>query len=168
LASCSLSPTLIYLGRACSRVPSKPTDYLVLFSKVIIWTLAILLCFLAILTILGIFSDLWGAVRDFKQIEDIRASILDFIGEILLVVIILELVDTILVYTKEHIIRVGSVILVAITAVSRELIIFDYHSGNYLMLFGISAGIIALAVVFWVVSHMYKDAKDRGERQDGV
>jgi len=78
--------------------------------------------------------------KDFSQIVDIRASILNFIGEILLVVIILELVDTIMVYTKEHIIRVGSVILVAITAVSRELIIFDYHNGDYLMLFGISAG----------------------------
>ena len=73
-----------------------------------------------------------------------------------------------MVYTKEHIIRVGSVILVAITAVSRELIIFDYHNGDYLMLFGISAGIVSLAVVFWVVSHLYTDAKNKRDIQDGV
>jgi uncharacterized membrane protein (DUF373 family) len=149
-------------------VLSKSNVYLGLFSKVIIWILVILLCLLALFTVFGLFYDLWNSLKDFSQIDDIRVSILNFIGEILLVVIILELIDTIMVYTKEHIIRVGSVILVAITAVSRELIIFDYHGGNYLMLFGISAGIIALGVVFWVVSHLYQDAKDKGERQDAV
>jgi uncharacterized membrane protein (DUF373 family) len=144
------------------------SDYLNLFSKVIIWILVILLCILAILTIIGLITDLWNAFGNFQAVEDIRASILGYIGEILLVVIILELVDTILVYTKEHIIRVGSVILVAITAVSRELIIFDYHGGNYLMLFGISAGIISLGIVFWVVGHLYQDAKEKGEAKDAV
>jgi uncharacterized membrane protein (DUF373 family) len=148
-------------------VPSRSGDSLNLFSKVVIWILVILLCLLAVLTIIGIFVDLWEGLQDIGQIEDVRASILNFIGEILLVVIILELVDTIMVYTKEHIIRVGSVILVAITAVSRELIIFDYHNGEYLMLFGISAGIVSLAAVFWVVSHLYSDAK-KGEIKDGV
>ena len=149
-------------------MPSRSGDFLNLFTKVVIWILVLLLCLLAILTIIGIFSDLWEVFKDFSQIVDIRASILNFIGEILLVVIILELVDTIMVYTKEHIIRVGSVILVAITAVSRELIIFDYHNGDYLMLFGISAGIVSLAVVFWVVSHLYTDAKNKGDIKDGV
>jgi len=149
-------------------VLSRSNAYLSLFSKVIIWILVALLCLLAVFTVFGLFYDLWSSLKDFGQIDDIRASILNFIGEILLVVIILELIDTIMVYTKEHIIRVGSVILVAITAVSRELIIFDYHGGNYLMLFGISAGIIALGVVFWVVSHLYQDAKDKRERQDAV
>jgi uncharacterized membrane protein (DUF373 family) len=149
-------------------VPSRSIDSLNIFSKVIIWILVILLCFLAVLTIIGLLYEIWNSLDNLNDIVDIRVEILTFIGEILLVVIILELVDTILVYTKEHIIRVGSVILVAITAVSRELIIFDYHGGNYLMLFGISAGIISLAVVFWVVRHLYKDAKDRGEGQDGV
>ena len=149
-------------------MPSRSTDSLNMFSKVIIWILVILLCLLAVLTIIGLLYELWNSFDNVADVIDIRVEILTFIGEILLVVIILELVDTILVYTKEHIIRVGSVILVAITAVSRELIIFDYHGGNYLMLFGISAGIISLAVVFWVVRHLYKDAKDRGEGQDGV
>lgn len=149
-------------------MPSRSTDYLNMFSKAVIWILVILLCFLAVLTIIGLLYEIWNSLDNLSAVVDIRVEILTFIGEILLVVIILELVDTILVYTKEHIIRVGSVILVAITAVSRELIIFDYHGGNYLMLFGISAGIISLAVVFWVVRHLYKDAKDRGEGQDGV
>lgn len=143
-------------------MPSRSTDYLNMFSKAIIWILVILLCFLAVLTIIGLLYEIWSSLDNLSAVVDIRVEILTFIGEILLVVIILELVDTILVYTKEHIIRVGSVILVAITAVSRELIIFDYHGGNYLMLFGISAGIISLAVVFWVVRHLYKDAKDKG------
>jgi uncharacterized membrane protein (DUF373 family) len=149
-------------------VAHNSSNYLDLFSKVIIWILVILLCLLAVLTIIGLLHELWNSFDSVGDIVDIRVEILTFIGEILLVVIILELVDTIVVYTKEHIIRVGSVILVAITAVSRELIIFDYHGGDYLMLFGISAGIVSLAVVFWVVRHLYKDAKERGEAQDGV
>ncbi len=149
-------------------MPSISKDYMFLFTKAIIWFLVALLCVLAIFAIIGILGDLWTSLEDLDSIVDVRASILSFIGEILLVVIILELIDTILVYTKEHIIRVGSVILVAITAVSRELIIFDYHSGDYMMLFGIAAGIISLAIVFWVVSHLYKEAKERGEALDKV
>jgi uncharacterized membrane protein (DUF373 family) len=149
-------------------VASKSYDYLGMFSKAVIWILVILLCLLAVFTILALLVDLYKALMDVSQVVDMRLSVLNFIGEILLVVIILELVDTIMVYTKEHIIRVGSVILVAITAVSRELIIFDYHAGDYLMLFGISAAIIALGVVFWVVSHLYREAKDKGEREDAV
>ncbi len=136
-----------------------------LFTKVVIWVLVILLCLLAVLTIIQTVVDLADALANLKEIEDIRVSVLEFIGEILLVVIIIELVDTIVVYTKEHIFRVGSVILVAITAVSRELIIFDYVNGNYLMLFGIAVAIISLAAVFWVVSHLYKEAWMRESAQ---
>ncbi|HUL39780.1 MAG TPA: phosphate-starvation-inducible PsiE family protein [Methanomassiliicoccales archaeon] len=149
-------------------MPPRSNDYLNSFTKVIIWILVVLLCLLALLAIIGTIGDLWDALKDPSQIRDIRESVLDFIGQILLVVVILELVDTIMVYAKEHIIRVGSVILVAITAVSRELIIFDYHNGSYLMLFGISAAIISLAAIFWVVSHLYSDAKNRSEAKDGV
>ena len=70
-------------------MPSRSGDILNLFTKVVIWILVILLCLLAVLTIFGIFTDLFEALKDFSQIDDIRASILDFIGEILLVVIIL-------------------------------------------------------------------------------
>jgi uncharacterized membrane protein (DUF373 family) len=123
-----------------------------LFKQVIIYVLVVLLCILAVFLIAGLFYALIQSIYDPGTMVDIREATLTYVGEILLVVIIIELIDTIMVYWKEHTVKVGSVLLVALTAVSRELIIFDYHEGEVEILIGTSLGIFALAFAIYVMS----------------
>jgi uncharacterized membrane protein (DUF373 family) len=78
-------------------------------------------------------------------------EILDIFGMFMLVLIGLELFETIQVYQEERIIRVEVVILVAILAVARKVIILDYKSLSSLTLLEMGAAILGLSVAYLVL-----------------
>jgi uncharacterized membrane protein (DUF373 family) len=133
-----------------------------IYKQALIYILIFLLCVLAAFLIVGLVFEMAQSISNPEDIVDIRVSVLEYVGEILLVVIIIELIDTILVYWKEHVVRVGAVLLVALTAVARELIVFDYHDGNVQMLMATAVAVIALAASFFLVAKSPKGMDPRG------
>ncbi|MEM0449312.1 MAG: phosphate-starvation-inducible PsiE family protein [Methanomassiliicoccales archaeon] len=123
-----------------------------IFKVVIIYVLVFLLCILAVFLIVGLAQDIMQSLSNPGLLEDIRQATLKYVGEILLVVIIIELIDTIMVYWKEHAVKVGSVLLVALTAVARELIVFDYYYGKVEILAGTSLAVLTLALAIYLMS----------------
>ena len=69
----------------------------------------------------------------------------------LMVLIGLELVETIKMYLDENVFHVEVVILVAIIAVARKIIIIDYGSVSYEILLSIAALMIALCAGYFLV-----------------
>lgn len=133
-----------------------------IYKQALIYILIFLLCVLAAFLVIGLVYEMGQSFTNPQDIVDIRVSVLDYVGEILLVVIIIELIDTILVYWKEHVVRVGAVLLVALTAVARELIVFDYHDGKVELLMGTAVAVIALAASLFLVARSVKDMDLRG------
>jgi len=133
-----------------------------IYKQALIYILIFLLCVLAAFLVIGLVYEMGQSLTNPQDIVDIRVSVLDYVGEILLVVIIIELIDTMLVYWKEHVVRVGAVLLVALTAVARELIVFDYHDGKVEMLIGTTVAVIALAASLFLVARSVKDMDLRG------
>ncbi len=78
-------------------------------------------------------------------------ELLGLFGFFLLVLIGIELVETIKAYFIEHVIHAEVVIEVAIIAIARKVIILDVKDYSSLTLIGIAAIIIALAVAYWLV-----------------
>lgn len=72
-------------------------------------------------------------------------------GFFLMVLIGLELLETIKAYLKEDRVHAEVVFLVAIVAVSRKVIIIDYKNTPIELLFGMSSLIIALGVGYFLV-----------------
>jgi len=72
-------------------------------------------------------------------------------GFFLMVLIGLELLETIRAYLEENRVHAEVVFLVAIVAVSRKVIILDYKQVTTELLFGMSALIIALGVGYFLV-----------------
>ncbi len=73
-------------------------------------------------------------------------------GFLLMVLIGLELVETIkIIYFEQDIFRVEVVVLVAIIAVTRKIIIIDYNSISYEMLLSIAVLMIALSAGYFLV-----------------
>ena len=62
---------------------------------------------------------------DFNELD--KGVVLEFIGAILLIIICLELVETVFSYSIDHKIRVEVVLLVGITAIVREIIVLDVN-----------------------------------------
>ncbi len=76
---------------------------------------------------------------------------MEVFGFILMVIIGLELLETIKAYLDKRVIHVEIVLLVALVAVARKIIILDYKETTPEMLFSISALVIALSGGFFMV-----------------
>lgn len=79
-------------------------------------------------------------------------ELLDIFGLFLLVLIGLELLDTIKTYMLEHIMRVRVVFTVALIALARKIIILDVKETSSLTLLGIAATVLALSVGYFFVT----------------
>jgi len=78
-------------------------------------------------------------------------EMLEVFGFFLMVLIGLELLESIKTYLEENRVHAEIVFLVAIVAVSRKVIILDYKEITWEMLFGMSAIIIALGIGYFLV-----------------
>lgn len=79
------------------------------------------------------------------------AKLMNVFGVFLLVVIGIELLDTIKVYLRRHVIHVEVVMLVAIIALSRKIIVMDYVEYSGFELLGTASIIIALAGGYFLI-----------------
>ncbi|QSZ66490.1 hypothetical protein RJ40_02735 [Methanofollis aquaemaris] len=114
---------------------------------ILIGLLAIIIGFsvieLAILTIQGLFYQ--SALR----LEN--HEIIGVFGLFLLVLIGLELMETIRAYVEDHRVHVEVIMLVAIIAVARKIIILESEEANEFSLIGIGFVIIALACGYYLI-----------------
>ena len=79
------------------------------------------------------------------------AELLDVFGLFLMVLIGLELMTSIRMYLDDHKIHAEMMLLVAITAVTRKIVIMESSSKEPLLLFGIGFLIIALALGYYPI-----------------
>ena len=84
-------------------------------------------------------------------------------GMIFTVIIALEFKRSLLIIAerKHHIVQVRTVILIALLATVRKLMILDMTSTSAMQLFGLAAMILALGGVYWLVRD--QDRQDRRE-----
>lgn len=80
-------------------------------------------------------------------------EMLEVFGFFLMVLIGLELLETIKAYLEEDRVHAEVVFLVALVAVSRKVIILDYKEIFPGLLYGMSALIVALGVGYFLVRH---------------
>jgi uncharacterized membrane protein (DUF373 family) len=80
-------------------------------------------------------------------------ELLELIGYFLLVLIAVEILATISVYIKENVIHVETVMIVAIIAVARSVILFEPSAGgmNAINMLGIAAIILALCAGYYLL-----------------
>ena len=91
-------------------------------------------------------------------------NMLEIFGFFLMVVIGLELFETIRVYVEESMIHVEVVLLVAIVAVARKVIIIDYKEIEPQMNFSIAALIVALSAGYFLIKRLMLESR-AAERQ---
>ena len=136
------------------------------FKKIIIYTLMAALCVtIGALTI----SLLWLMGEFLVDVDFIiidKTDILGFLGFFLLIVICIELLDTLIVYTKKHVVKVEIVILVAITAAARELIVQNYETVQPALLVAIGSILIAAALSYFMVRKVRIDSFKAGIRDE--
>ena len=88
-------------------------------------------------------------------------------GYFFMVLIGLELIETIKTYLEDNRIHVEVVFLVAMIAIARKVIILDYDKTEPIMLFGIAAIIIALTVGYYFVKKALLIKRCKSDSDDG-
>lgn len=78
-------------------------------------------------------------------------NLMNAFGVFMLVLIGIELLDTIKVYFKEHVIHVEVVMLVALIAVARKVIVMDLGELSGMEVLGIASIIIALSAGYYLI-----------------
>ncbi|MBM3129204.1 MAG: phosphate-starvation-inducible E-like protein [Chloroflexi bacterium] len=125
------------------------------FERVITMTLVTLMMIVVTLAtldlILGIYQEVIKPPHIFIPVE----KLLDIFGLFLLVLIGIELLDTIRAYLTEHIIHEEVILVAALLAVARKVIVLDVKETDPVMVFGIAAIIPAVVIAYWIVERMH-------------
>jgi len=138
-------------------------DLLKKFEKAITVTLVVMM---AIVVLLATIELGWIIVKDIitppvflLEIEEL----LDIFGLFLLVLIGVELLETIKAYVKDNVLHFEIVLTVAMIAIARKVIILNEKEQSELALLGIGAIIVALGIGYYLLklSHKKPDEADK-------
>jgi uncharacterized membrane protein (DUF373 family) len=91
------------------------------------------------------------------QLTDLE--LFEIFGLFFMVLLGLELLETIKTYLDDEILRVEVVFLVALVAIARKIVILDYATITPEMLFGIAALIIALSAGYYLVKRAFSNKR---------
>ncbi|VGO21339.1 phosphate-starvation-inducible PsiE family protein [Pontiella sulfatireligans] len=121
------------------------------FERIIVLTLMGFMMLVILLATVEVGVILWKElVKPPCMLLNVK-EMMEVFGFILMVVIGLELLESIRGYLTEHVVHVEVVLLVAIVAVARKVIILDYKEVTPHLLLAIAALIIALSAGFFII-----------------
>ena len=151
------------INAAGSEFPAQPLkgsqmmmDVLKKFERVIVLVLIVMMMLVVLLATVELG---WIIVKDIVTppmfLLEI-AELLEIFGFFLLVLIGVELLETLKAYLKENVVHVEIVLEVALIAIARKVIILDLEKYGSLTLMGIAALIVAVAVAFYAVKKQLK------------
>ena len=123
-----------------------------------------LITMMVIVVVLATIELGWLIIRDIITPPIILLEIdelLEIFGFFLLVLIGIELLETIKAYLMTHVVHVEIVLEVALIAIARKVIILDIKKYESLTLVGIAALISAVALAFFVIKRHAKQMEKR-------
>lgn len=125
------------------------------FEEIIVAALAFLLVLIVIIILLVAFyifaTNAWSVVTNVDGIADLQQAALRAFSGVLLVLLGLELLDTVKTYFLQRSVRVEVILLVGLIAMGRHVLEIDLHHIEPLILFGFSSLILGLAASYFLV-----------------
>ena len=89
-----------------------------------------------------------------------KTKLIELFGLFLNILIALELLENITVYLKKHVFQVELVVVTALIAVARKIIIFDLSKYSSNEIIGLGVAIIALSTSYWLIKNINRNEID--------
>ena len=86
----------------------------------------------------------------FNQVN-FQTTVIDLFGLFFLVLVGIELLETLQLYTKERVVHVEVVLLVALIVAARKIILIDYATTSTDVFFGIAAVVVSIGVTYFLL-----------------
>lgn len=133
------------------------------FEKIIIIALLIMMGGIIIITtyelIVTLIKDLFLSSDKYLFLN--VSELLQLFSFFLLVLIGLELFESIKIYLKENVLHVEVILVVAITAVARKVIVLDYNRYDAVTIFGIAALVLSLSLGYYLIKRSNRDQENK-------
>jgi uncharacterized membrane protein (DUF373 family) len=126
-------------------------DYIRKFEKIMYITLIILLGGVVVFSIAELVWLLYEVLFKTTIYRLDHYELLNIFGFFLLVVIGIELLDTLKAYLRENVIHVEIVILVAVIAIARKVIILDPEFSDGVYMAGMGVIIVSLGIAYYLI-----------------
>jgi len=131
--------------------PRQPVDYVKSFEHVVTRMLIVMMGFVIVLAVVDL---AWILIEDllsppFALLE--IGELLDIFGLFLLVLIGIELLETLKAYVRARVIRAEVVILVGMIALARKIVTLDLKDVASASLIGIAAIVVALGITYYLI-----------------
>jgi len=131
------------------------------FVRIVVY---VLLAMMAIVVLLSVVDLAWLLVRDLRVGPIAMPAVpqlFEIFGLFLMVLIGLELLESMKVYVTEHVIRVEILLLAALMAVARKIIVLDINQTTPLAIFGLATLVVALSGGYYLIRRERKANGDR-------
>ena len=132
-----------------------------IFEMVIVRAIQILLMLITALATVLLYSLLWqslqGTVAHVGSVPELHHLLQRGFGGVLLVLLGLELLDTLKTYFTEHRVRAETILIVALIAVGRHIIQLNFDETQGFLLLGLSALMLALASGLFLVKRVGRE-----------
>jgi uncharacterized membrane protein (DUF373 family) len=138
------------------------------FERLIVLTLMVFMMIAVLLATIEVGVILWQQMLEPPLMLLNVKEMMKVFGFILMVIIGLELLETIKAYLNDHEVHVEVVLLVALVAVARKVIILDYTEVEPEMMLAVAALVISMSVGFYVVRRALNDNGRRSNDERGV
>jgi uncharacterized membrane protein (DUF373 family) len=112
--------------------------------------MGIVLLFSSLELIVAIFKEIYLSLSSATLLLD-KKELVKIFGYFFNVLIGLELFETVKLYLKENIFHAEYVLLVALIAITRKVIILEYDKVDNIMLFAIAAIILVLTIGYYLL-----------------
>ncbi len=117
----------------------------------LVWGIIIVISLVLVLSFIDVLYEIKESVSQ-KPFFVVNANqLMELFSMLLIILIGLELIETIKTYLKDYCVHVEHVVLVAIIAIARKVIVWDFEKYTHNDLFGISAITIALGITYFLV-----------------
>jgi len=128
--------------------------------KLIIFLLMGMLLLIVFVSIAFLAWNLIDTIFLHFSMTNFQNAVINLFGLFFLVLVGIELLETLQMYTKERVVHVEVVLLVALIVAARKIILVDYTTTSTDVFFGIAAVMIAIGMTYFLLKKASKIPRD--------
>jgi len=119
--------------------------------RYLIWGVIIIMLFILILSFIDILYVIWGKLLEDPYLIIEADGLMNLLSIFLILLIGLELLETVKTYLEDDKVHVEFIILVAIIAIARKAIVWDFGTYGKGELISLAAMIVALGITYFLI-----------------
>lgn len=154
MVQCVPSITIEYLlGMPGAKTVVKISVVFKLFETILLIGILLALCVTLLLAFIDITHVIYTKIMAPPAFIVDAQGLMELFSLILILLIGLELIETVKTYLEEGAVHVELVLLVAIIAIARKVVVWDFEKHSHTELYSLAAMVLALAVSYFLVKH---------------